>query len=70
MASTAHMSTATIYQFPTRARVESSAASRADRASVAHLHGAPLARTEFGSGWYHEAAMREEDEQSWKNEGH
>ena len=58
MSETSHISTSNVHPFPTKARGQ--AVNRDGFASVTELHGPRLERTEFGSGWYHEAAMDEE----------
>lgn len=67
MASTNHIATANIYKFPVRARAQAS--SRASYSPVAELHGPRLERMDFGSAWYHDAAM-EDAQRSPKRDGH
>jgi hypothetical protein len=56
--------TAKIYQFPVKSRTdETGQATNAKQ--VADLGTPQYARTESGSGWYHEAAIREA-EQHWR----
>lgn len=68
MASTTSMTTAKIYEFPVKRRAEAPAYSGA-RSQVSDLRAPPLARMDFGSAWYHEAAMQEEAA-PWKRDGH
>ncbi len=57
MARNASQTTAKIYQFPTRPTL----AARRLRAPLAGEPVPAFPRTEFGSGWYHEAAIRAAD---------
>ena len=68
MASASHTVSAKIYQFPQKARVDAGVPGGSSR-PVAELWGPRLERMDFGSGWYHEAAMQEEAE-ARKREGH
>lgn len=53
-----HPITANIYQFPLKGRFDAHRAREA--AKTAHLgKNAPLAFAPLGSGWYHEAALRD-----------
>ena len=54
-----HRETAKIYAFPSRAET-SRRSVISQSAPVADLLARRLPRTDFGSGWYHEAAMQEE----------
>jgi hypothetical protein len=49
---------AKIYAFPSRARNTGSSVSE-QPSSVVELTARRLPRVEFGSGWYHEAALEE-----------
>jgi hypothetical protein len=51
--------TAKIYQFPRKTVVNAGAAARDPRAAPDHRLRA-LPSVEFGSGWYHEAAVQAE----------
>jgi len=68
MASTNHIATAKLYKFPVRARAQSAA--RGGYAPVAELHGPRLQRMDFGSAWYHDAAMADEQRASIKRDEH
>lgn len=59
MPSTSHHGASNVYHFPTKSRPPQPVA-REGQGSVAELFGPPLARMEFGSAWYHEAAMQDE----------
>jgi hypothetical protein len=64
MTTTSPRGSAKIYQFPVRAR----AGQRGANPAVAEMAAARLPRVEFGSGWYHEAAI--EEERSRLRDGH
>lgn len=49
---------AKIYQFPVRVRIVSSADGLETKSSIA-LPAVPAVEVMSGSGWYHEAAMRD-----------
>jgi hypothetical protein len=51
---------AKIYQFPTRAPLSGNGL-RGKTKSAAELKTAQFAEVSFGSGWYHEAAIRDAD---------
>lgn len=69
MALTTQHGSATIHQFP--ARMRSTAVARdGGRAAVTELRGPRLERMEFGSAWYHEAAMEEEEASERQRDGH
>jgi hypothetical protein len=55
MAQSSHRESAKIYQFPTRDR-----AGRATR--IADLAPADVANADFGSAWYHDAAVQEAEQ--------
>ena len=48
---------AKIYQFPRKASLNAAASNR-DIKSAADLRARALPSVEFGSGWYHDAAMQ------------
>ncbi len=60
MASTTHIATAKVYKFQARGRTQP--VSRGGYSPVAELHGPRLERMDFGSAWYHDAAMDEQRE--------
>ncbi len=64
MTTTSHRGSAKIYQFPVRGRAGRRSVNRA----VAELAAARLPRVDFGSGWYHDAAI--EEERSRQKDGH
>ncbi len=51
---------AKIYPFPTRSRLAAEAR-RAKTKSVVDLKTIQFAEVSFGSGWYHDAAIREDE---------
>ncbi len=51
---------AKIFLFPTRARLAADAR-RAKTKSVVDLKTIQIAEVSFGSGWYHDAAIREDE---------
>jgi hypothetical protein len=53
--------TATIYQFPIRDRAVR-VAQRESQKKIADLASAGIASAEFGSGWYHQAAIEEAEQ--------
>jgi len=53
--------TAKIYQFPVRSRTHKTGHA-ANAKQVVDLRAPHYARTEAGSGWYHEAAIREAEQ--------
>jgi hypothetical protein len=59
---TKQQSTATIYQFPKRARPSSGSCRHATKASAPQAAAANYPAVEFGRAWYHEAAVEQEDE--------
>jgi hypothetical protein len=60
--------TATIYQFPAKTRAAAGRQGYGE-ASVGALPGAFLPRMDFGSGWYHDAAIAE-DRQTRQRDDH
>jgi hypothetical protein len=50
---------AKIYQFPAGGRRMSPRAT--DSGHVVTMSSPPIAQTEFGSGWYHDEAIRDDD---------
>jgi hypothetical protein len=63
MAESVLRESARIYQFPIRDRAVK--ASHREGQRVADL-AARLPNTEFGSGWYHEAAVQEAEQARWR----
>jgi|HubBroStandDraft_4_1064222.scaffolds.fasta_scaffold2359411_1 hypothetical protein len=61
MPTSAYRETAKIYAFPTRERAVANSL-RDSAKSAADLAAARLPRIEFGSGWYHDAAIQEDAE--------
>lgn len=68
MPSISHLGAVNVYPFPSRSRAPQSAVQEGEGA-VVELYGPPLARMEFGSAWYHEAAMQDEGDDR-RREGH
>jgi hypothetical protein len=59
MNTNSHPPSAKIYQFPRKTSASASASSREPRTTLDHrLRAVP--NVEFGSGWYHEAAVQAE----------
>lgn len=67
MASISQLGASNVYRFPSRSR-PSQPVAREGEGSVAELFGPPLARMEFGSAWYHEAAMQEEADEERRDQ--
>jgi hypothetical protein len=61
MAEQAERQSAKIYQFPVSARATARLTSHAASSRAAELP-ARLARVEFGSGWYHDAAIHDAEQ--------
>ena len=59
MTTTFRQETARIYQFRGKAPAAAIQAYRAEGGSVTDLRSPRLAVVEFGSGWYHEAAVKD-----------
>jgi hypothetical protein len=57
---TKQQSTATIYQFPRRARPSSGSHRHAAKASEPQAAATSYPAVEFGRAWYHEAAVEED----------
>ncbi len=62
MAASSHKETAKIYTFPVRARTTGPEAYHGSAKPVADLSAARLPRVDFGSGWYHDAAIQDTSE--------
>jgi hypothetical protein len=59
MSTHSHLPSAKIYQFPRKTSANPSGAIREVRSATDHRQRA-VASVEFGSGWYHEAAVQAE----------
>ncbi len=62
MSETTQRETAKIYQFPVKARAPKAGQQAGTRKGVELPAG--MATVEFGSGWYHDAAVQQDAEQA------
>jgi len=64
MAESVLRESARIYQFPIRDRAGK--VGHREGQKVADLTSARVPNTDFGSGWYHEAAVQEAEQARWR----